>query len=92
MPFYKNPAAFFKTASWFFLAASALSLFLLAVSVFSVQGLCIFCLGTYLVNWGALFLLRKELNFSGVFASSNILTAVLAAVLAIDFLRAVILF
>ncbi len=83
--FTKNPAAFFKTASWFFLAASALSLFLLAVSVFSVQGLCIFCLGTYLVNWGALFLLRKELNFSGVFASSNILTAVLAAVLAIGF-------
>lgn len=83
--FTKNPPAFFKTLSWFFLLASVFSLFLMGVSFFYIKSLCIFCMGTYLVNWIILFILRKDLSFDGVFTKTNILVALLAVVLSVGF-------
>jgi uncharacterized membrane protein/protein-disulfide isomerase len=82
---HKESRLFYRVSSWLFLIASLGSVFLLMVSVFQVGALCIFCIGTYLVNWIGMGVLRKDLKagFNGFFGKENLAMLALSGVLAL---------
>lgn len=83
--FAKDSENFLRISALLFLLASVGSLLLFAISIFHIKALCIFCTGTYIVNWVGLYLLKSHLkfDFSGLFTKSSISSLAIGAGLAI---------
>ena len=83
--FQKEEATLSLTLAWLFVLASAASLFLFGISWFVIKSFCPWCFVTYLVNWGGLLLLRKDIkwSFKPIFRTAHLKTLLLPLVLGV---------